>query len=84
MSAVPAPRQQAGCHADTEWAELEIAAPRVAATMLRYLRQLSTFLAPRSVDAADGALLPVWLPRSWKCRSTLPAWTSTEPMSDGR
>lgn len=56
MSAVPATSQQAGCHANAEWAELEIAAPRVAATMRRYLRQLGTFLAPRSVDAADSAL----------------------------
>ena len=57
MSAVPAPeRQAAGWHADAEWAEIEIAAPRVAAMMRRYLRQLGTFLAPRSVDAADSAL----------------------------
>ena len=57
MSAVPAPeRQPAGWHADAEWAEIEIAAPRVAAMMRRYLRQLGTFLAPRSVDAADSAL----------------------------
>jgi site-specific recombinase XerD len=56
MSAVPAPGQPAGGHAAAEWAELEITAPRVAATMRRYLRQLGTFLAPRSVDAADSAL----------------------------
>ena len=57
MSAVPAPqRQAAGWHADAEWARVEMAAPRVAAVMRRYLRQLGTFLAPRSVDAADSAL----------------------------
>ena len=40
MSAVPAPeRQAAGWHADAERAEIEIAAPRVAAMMRRYLRQ---------------------------------------------
>ena len=56
MSAVPAPeRQPAGWHAGTEWAEIAAAAPQAAATMRRYLRQLGTFLAPRSVDAADGA-----------------------------
>jgi site-specific recombinase XerD len=56
VSAIPAPeRQPAGWHADAEWAEFA-AAPRAAATMRRYLRQLGTFLAPRSVDAADGAL----------------------------
>jgi len=57
VSAVPAPeRQPAGWHADAEWAEIAAAAPRVTAVMRRYLRQLGTFLAPRSVDAADGAL----------------------------
>jgi hypothetical protein len=57
VSAVPAPEQQpAGWHAGTEWAEIAAAAPQAAATMRRYLRQLGTFLAPRSVDAADGAL----------------------------
>jgi site-specific recombinase XerD len=57
VSAVPAPeRQPAGWHAGAEWAEIAAAAPRAAATMRRYLRQLGTFLAPRSVDAADGAL----------------------------
>jgi site-specific recombinase XerD len=57
VSAVPAPeRQPAGRHADAEWAEIAATAPEAAATMRRYLRQLGTFLAPRSVDAADGAL----------------------------
>jgi len=57
VSAVPAPEQHpAGWHAGTEWAEIAAAAPQAAATMRRYLRQLGTFLAPRSVDAADGAL----------------------------
>ena len=31
-------------------------APQLAATMRRYLIQLATFLAPRSVDAADNTL----------------------------
>jgi site-specific recombinase XerD len=57
VSAVPAPqRQPAGSHAGAEWAEIQAAAPQAAATMRRYLRQLGAFLAPRSVDAADGAL----------------------------
>jgi site-specific recombinase XerD len=57
VSAVPAPeRQAAGTHADAEWAQIQVAAPRVAAVMRRYLRQLGTFLAPRSVDAASSAL----------------------------
>jgi hypothetical protein len=45
-----------GWHAGAEWAEIAATAPEAAATMRRYLRQLGTFLAPRSVDAADGAL----------------------------
>jgi site-specific recombinase XerD len=39
-----------------DWARIEATAPQVAAVMLRYLRQLGTFLAPASVDAADNAL----------------------------
>jgi hypothetical protein len=46
-----------------EWAELSASAPQLVATMRRYLIQLSTFLAPRSVEAADSALrqLTRWL-----------------------
>ena len=39
-----------------EWAELAAAAPQLVATMRRYLLQLNTFLAPRSVDVADSTL----------------------------
>lgn len=39
-----------------EWAVLSTEAPRLAATMRRYLVQLTTFLAPRSVDVADSTL----------------------------
>ena len=46
-----------------EWAELSARAPQLTATMRRYLVQLSTFLAPRSVEAADNTLrqLAGWL-----------------------
>ena len=43
-----------------EWAHLSTKAPQVVATMRRYLVQLTTFLAPRSVEAAD---LPIRLGR---------------------
>jgi hypothetical protein len=57
VSALPArERPSPGWHAEAEWAQIEASAPQVAAVMRRYLRQLGTFLAPRSVDAADGAL----------------------------
>ena len=57
MSALPArERPSPGWHAEAEWAQIQASAPRVAAVMRRYLRQLGTFLAPRSVDAADSAL----------------------------
>jgi site-specific recombinase XerD len=49
-------RLSPGGHAEAEWSQIEAAAPQVAAVMRRYLRQLGTFLAPRSVDAADSAL----------------------------
>jgi site-specific recombinase XerD len=39
-----------------EWATLSARVPRLAATMRRYLMQLTTSLAPRSVDAADNTL----------------------------
>jgi site-specific recombinase XerD len=46
-----------------EWAELAARAPQLTATMSRYLVQLSTILAPRSVEAADYTLrqLAGWL-----------------------
>jgi site-specific recombinase XerD len=46
-----------------EWAALTARAPQLTATMRRYLVQLSTFLAPRSVVVAEGALrqLARWL-----------------------
>ena len=46
-----------------EWAVLSTQAPELAATMRRYLVQLPTFLAPRSVDVADSTLrqLARWL-----------------------
>jgi site-specific recombinase XerD len=49
-------RPSPGGHAEAEWSQIEAAAPQVVAVMRRYLRQLGTFLAPRSVDAADSAL----------------------------
>ena len=61
MSALPAggpaaSRAVAGGIATAEWAQIATAAPQVATLMHRYLRQLGTFLAPRSVDAAGSAL----------------------------
>jgi site-specific recombinase XerD len=41
---------------DREWPELSAQAPHLVVTMRRYLLQLTTFLAPRSVDAADQTL----------------------------
>jgi len=57
VSAVPVlQRQPRGGQAEAEWAQLGAAAPQAAAVMHRYLRQLGTFLAPGSVDAAENAL----------------------------
>jgi integrase len=49
-------RAPAGTHAAAEWEQIGEAAPELAITMRRYLAQAATFLAPRSVDAANGAL----------------------------
>jgi site-specific recombinase XerD len=49
-------RAVAGSTAAAEWARIETAAPLVAALVRRYLRQLGTFLAPASVNAAENAL----------------------------
>ena len=38
---------------EREWADLATETPMLVATMRRYLTQLGTFLAPRSVDVAD-------------------------------
>lgn len=48
---------------DRQWAALSARAPQLTATMRRYLAQLNTILAARSVEAADGALrqLARWL-----------------------
>ena len=61
MSAVPEPH--AADKAAADWAAIGSRAPAVACTMGRYLDQIATFLAPRSVDAADNALrqFAVWL-----------------------
>jgi site-specific recombinase XerD len=46
-----------------EWARLSRTAPQLITTMRRYLLQLTTFLAPRSVEVADTTLrqLARWL-----------------------
>jgi len=51
-----ASRAAAGSIAAEQWAQIEAAAPLVAALVRRYLRQLGTFLAPASVEAAENAL----------------------------
>jgi site-specific recombinase XerD len=51
-----ASRAAAGSIAAEQWAQIEAAAPQVAALVRRYLRQLGTFLAPASVNAAQNAL----------------------------
>ena len=65
MSAAPVPAEVwiARPESHREWAELGASAPQLAATMRRYLVQLTTFLAPRSVDVADSTLrqLARWL-----------------------
>jgi site-specific recombinase XerD len=40
-------------HAETEWADIALRSPVLAATFQRYLTQISTFLSPNTVIAAD-------------------------------
>jgi site-specific recombinase XerD len=57
MNAVAASPTDPQCsQAEIEWSEIAAAAPQLAETMRRYLRQAATFLAPASIDSADGAL----------------------------
>ena len=62
MTALPAPLPP-NSRAELEWAAIAARAPKLAATMGRYLAQAATLLAPRSVESADGALrlLAGWL-----------------------
>jgi len=48
---------------EREWGVLAAARPQLTATIARYLSQLNTFLAPRSVEVADHTLrqLTRWL-----------------------
>ena len=57
VNALPAVHGRAAAQPSRiEWAEIAAAAPQLAETMRRYLRQAATFLAPASVASADGAL----------------------------
>jgi site-specific recombinase XerD len=58
MSAVRATLQAWAPESESEreWVLLSAATPQLAGTMGRYLTQLGTFLAPRSVEGADNAL----------------------------
>jgi hypothetical protein len=70
-------RATAGTHAAAEWEQIEQVAPELAVTMRRYLAQAATFLAPRSVDATNGALRQL-------AAGCWPAPASSRSPSDGR
>lgn len=65
MTAIPAAAggERSERQGEVEWAEIAAAAPAMALTMRRYLAQVATFLAPRSVEVADISLriLARWL-----------------------
>jgi site-specific recombinase XerD len=58
MSAVdwPAVAPPPPSKADQDWAAITLTAPRLAHTMVAYLDQIATVLAPTSVDVADNTL----------------------------
>jgi site-specific recombinase XerD len=49
-------RAVAGTVAATQWAQIQAAAPQIAATMQRYLQRLAAFQAASSVDVAENSL----------------------------
>jgi site-specific recombinase XerD len=53
---LPAPQPNSPDKIAHDWDVIATRAPRLAATLGRYLTQASTFLAPRSIDAASIAL----------------------------
>ncbi|HVL94056.1 MAG TPA: site-specific integrase [Acidimicrobiales bacterium] len=55
-AAAPSPQPNSPDKIAHDWAVIAARAPRLAATLGRYLTQASTFLAPRSIDAASIAL----------------------------
>lgn len=63
MSAAAQPASTAPDKIGDDWQTIAALAPQMASTMGRYLTQASTFLAPRSIDAASIALrqLALWL-----------------------
>jgi site-specific recombinase XerD len=97
MSAVPAASlRPPGSPAAADWAGIEAAAPAVAAIAHRYLRQLGTFLAPASVDAAENALryLARWMTEEAGLRAVgdvrrdhiedFKVWLAARPRGGGR
>jgi len=52
----PLPAPTGSVPGAAEWATIAAGAPQMATTMSRYLTQVATFLAPRSVEVADNAL----------------------------
>jgi site-specific recombinase XerD len=95
MSAV-AVAQPAGPPAATRWALIAGRAPQLADTMGRYLSQVATFLAPRSVEAAESALrqLAGWLVNHTEIRTVAAiarndiedykVWLAAQPGVHGR
>lgn len=65
MTAIPAAAggERPDRQGQVEWAQIAALAPAMAVTMRRYLAQVATFLAPRSVEVADISLriLARWL-----------------------
>jgi site-specific recombinase XerD len=79
-----------------DWDRIGAIAPTMAATMRRYLEQIATFLAPRSVDVADLSLrqLSGWLLDATDTRSVAAVrrtdvedykrWLAAQPGNNGK
>jgi site-specific recombinase XerD len=83
-------------NADRDWASIATTAPRLAATMARYLDQLGTVLAPTSVEVANNTLrqLARWLLEETPVRTVrevrrshledFKVWLSRAPRTTGK
>jgi site-specific recombinase XerD len=79
-----------------QWARVATTAPQLVSTMRRYLVQLTTFLAPRSVDVADQTLRQFarWLTTETRIRvvadiarsdiEDYKVWLAAQPGTKGR
>jgi hypothetical protein len=95
LAEVPAPWFPSNS-SNQQWSQMATVAPQLVSTMRRYLLQLTTFLAPRSVDVADQTLRQFarWLTANTEIRvvadiarsdiEDYKVWLVAQPGTNGR